>query len=61
MGSFQSMEMGLDDGGIFNVSGFTEFCDCKGHVSGGLREVVVDLVTRSSSENHDLPLAEASL
>ena len=45
MGSFQSMEMGLDDGGIFNVSGFTEFCDCKGHVSGGLREVVVDDVT----------------
>ena len=61
MGSFQSMEMGLDDGGIFNVSGFAEFCDCKCHVSGGLSEVVVDLVTRSSSENHDLPLAEASL
>ena len=45
MGPFQSMEMGLDDGCIFDVSGLAEFCDCKGHVSGGLREVVVDDVT----------------
>ena len=45
MGPFQSMEMGLDDGGIFVVSAFTEFCNCKGHVPGGLSEVVGDLVT----------------
>ena len=61
MGPLQSMEMGLDDGCIFVVSGLAEFCDGKGHVPSGLREVVVDVVTRIRSKDHDLPLAEASL
>ncbi len=40
------MQMCLDNDGVLDVAVVSEFCNCKGQVSGGLREILFNVVTR---------------